>query len=278
MRAHQGHGYLRIGDVARVVGVSASVLRSWEALGLIQPHRTRSRYRLYTHRDLRLLKRAQFLRRVRGLNAPAILHLLKSRGLLRAARPDGRRSPGAARHTAARPLGAQLRSLRLGRGLSLARVAAAAQVSVGFLSAIERGQMSASVSTLRRLARFYDTNILAFFEASKASPHLVRPGERKRLEAVRGVRMELLAWGNTVMEPHLFCIAPGATSGESYAHEGEEFLYILRGKLEIALDEGQAYRLGAGDCFYFESATPHRWSNPGKTETRVLWVNTPPTF
>jgi quercetin dioxygenase-like cupin family protein len=89
--------------------------------------------------------------------------------------------------------------------------------------------------------------------------------------------MELLAWGNAVMEPHLFRIAPNAGSGDSYSHEGEEFLYVLRGEFRIALD-GESYLLKPGDSFYFESATPHTWSNPGKSETWVLWVNTPPTF
>ena len=90
----------------------------------------------------------------------------------------------------------------------------------------------------------------------------MRPDERKVLEAGAGVRMELLAWGNTVMEPHLFRIAPEAGSGESYTHEGEEFIYVLRGELEISC-EGEEYRLKPGDSFYFESATPHRWKNPG---------------
>jgi quercetin dioxygenase-like cupin family protein len=89
--------------------------------------------------------------------------------------------------------------------------------------------------------------------------------------------MELLAWGNTVMEPHLFRVAPEAGSGDSYTHDGEEFLYVLRGELMITLEK-QQYRLKAGDSFYFESATPHHWKNPGRAETWVLWVNTPPTF
>ena len=42
--------------------------------------------------------------------------------------------------------------------------------------------------------------------------------------------------------------------------------------------DGEEYRLKPGDSFYFESATPHRWKNPGRKETSVLWVNTPPTF
>jgi mannose-6-phosphate isomerase-like protein (cupin superfamily) len=36
--------------------------------------------------------------------------------------------------------------------------------------------------------------------------------------------------------------------------------------------------LRAGDSFYFGSHTQHRWLNPGKSETVILWINTPPTF
>lgn len=261
-----GQPYLKIGDVARMVGVSQSSIRSWERLGLTRPRRSESRYRLYTVEDVKLLKRALFLRKVRGLNAPAIAHMLKR---------EGRLSP--ASHGATVALGRRLRQLRLRRGFSLARVARAAGISVGFLSAIERLQMSASVSTLRRLARFYKTNILDFFDPTESNGPLVSPGRRKILETGRGVRMELLAWGDTVMEPHLFRIAPKAGSGESYAHEGEEFLYVLRGQLKISVRE-EEYRLKPGDSFYFESAMPHRWLNPGRSETWVLWVNTPPTF
>jgi len=266
MRSSGSEPYLKIGDVARQVGVSPSVIRSWESLGLTRPRRTESKYRLYTAEEVKLLKRARFLRKVRGLNAAAIVELLRREGK---ARPATNGNAGA--------IGAHLRALRARKKLSLAQVASSVGISVGFLSALERSQMSGSVGTLRKLARFYKTNILDFFDASEANRRHVRPAERKVLETGAGVRMELLAWGNTVMEPHLFRVAPDSESGDSYAHEGEEFLYILRGELEITLD-GQQYRLKAGDSFYFESATPHRWKNPGRSETQILWVNTPPTF
>jgi mannose-6-phosphate isomerase-like protein (cupin superfamily) len=153
--------------------------------------------------------------------------------------------------------------LRAKRRLSLAQVAQKVSISVGFLSALERSQMSGSVGTLRKLARFYKTNILDFFDATGPSSRQVRPGQRKVLEAGPGVQMELLAWGNTVMEPHLFRVAPKAGSGDSYTHEGEEFLYVLRGELVITLEK-EEYRLKAGDSFYFESATPHHWKNRGR--------------
>ena len=267
-RRTQAHGYLRISDVSRLVGISPTVLRLWENLGLVSPKRTRSKYRLYTQADIRILKRAQFLRRARKMNAPAIVHLMKTQGLLSNTSSAPRSSS----------VGTRLRRMRTKYGYSLVQVAREAGVSVGFLSAIEREQMSASVSTLRRLARFYQLNILALFNPSEANPGRVTPKDRKILSAGPGVQMELLAWGNTMMEPHLFRIAPSASSGESYAHEGEEFLYILRGDLEISLDNGESLRLGEGDSYYFESSNPHRWRNPGKRETLVLWVNTPPTF
>ncbi len=249
-----------------MVGVSPSVIRTWEGLGLTRPRRTASKYRLYSQDDVKLLKRARFLRRVRGLNAPAIVHTLKRDGLVH---------HSANQKTDA--VGAQLRQLRTTRGLSLTQVASAVGISVGFLSALERSSMSASVGTLRKLARFYKTNILEFFDPSQSSGRVVSAGKRKILTAGPGVRMELLAWGNTVMEPHLFHIGPGAGSGESYSHEGEEFLFVRRGQLLISVD-GEEYRLKAGDSFYFESTARHQWRNPGKTETSVLWINTPPTF
>lgn len=257
---------LRISEAARRVGISSSALRSWEALGLIVPRRTRSRYRMYSEADVRLLQRAIFLRRARGLNPAAIVHVLKRQGVV-SVPAESVLSPGQ-----------RFRRLRARRGLSLAQVARATGVSVGFLSALERGQMRASVATLRRIARFYKTNILSLFETAGENPRLVRPEQRKILETMAGVRMELLAWGNTAMEPHLFRIKPGGGSGESYTHEGEEFLHVLRGEFEIWLHSGEHYRLKPGDSLYFESSTPHRWKNPGRSEAWLLWINTPPTF
>src|SRR6476620_6098246 len=97
--------YLKIGDVARLVGISPTVIRMWESLGLARPQRTASRYRMYSQEDVRLLKRASFLRKVRGMNAPAIVQTLKRDGLAQPPR-DG----------SARAVGSRLRQLRLKKG------------------------------------------------------------------------------------------------------------------------------------------------------------------
>jgi len=127
---------LKIGDVARLVGVSPSAIRSWEKLGLTRPRRTASKYRLYTGADVKLLKRARFLRQVRGLNAPAIVQMLKQAGLVRPA------SNGAAN-----AIGIRLRQLRKNRKLSLARVAKAAGISRA--EVLRRGLRSYGAEQLR---------------------------------------------------------------------------------------------------------------------------------
>lgn len=244
------------------------MVRAWEKLGLTRPARTNSKYRLYSNDDLKTLRRAIYLRRVQGLNAPAIVRQLKQEGLM----PE---TPPAAPPEIA--MGPKFRKLRLQRGEPLSAVAKATGVSVGFLSNLERSHSEASVGVLRKLAQYYGLNILDFFTPIEGTTPLVRPKDRKILEGGPGVRMELLASGKITMEPHLFRVAPGAGSGDSYSHQGEEFLHLISGRLNITL-AGEEYELKSGDSFYFGSHIQHTWHNPGKTEAVVLWINTPPTF
>lgn len=68
--------YFNISEVARVVGVSPSTLRMWEKVGLIEPHRSDGKYRLFTLEDIKHLKRIKFLKSKKNLNASGVLHVL----------------------------------------------------------------------------------------------------------------------------------------------------------------------------------------------------------
>lgn len=268
-------GHFNISEVARLLGVSPSTLRLWERAGLVTPQRSDGKYRLFTPDDVKRLKRIKFLKSAKNLNVGGVKHVLAQEGA------NGVASPAApTAKTAASPasIGIKLRALRTARGLTLKDAAAAAGISAGFLSSLERSQVDASIATLQKLARAYDTNFLSFFDDSETPSKLVRPAERKILETQPGTFIELLALGHTMMESQLWRIAPGTSSGGSYHHEGEEFIYVLRGRFEVWLDETEHYVLRPGDSLYFSSAQAHRWLNPGKTEAALLWINTPPTF
>jgi len=258
---------LRIGAVARQLGISASMIRSWERLGLRREATEEGQHRLYEERDVELLCRAVYLRRVQGLNAPAIIVQLRREGLL----PGGEGEKQTLPRTQA--IGSHLRALRLARGESLATVAAAVDISTGFLSNLERSQTGVSVGIMHRLAHHYGTSLSEFYYQADSPGPMVPRDKRRLLANNDGVRMEELAWGNIVMEPHIFHVAPGKGSLEYYTHQGQEFLYLIKGQLSIMLDD-EEYKLGPGDSFYFESSIRHRWRNSGKSEAVVVWVNT----
>ncbi len=268
------NGFLTVGQTARILGVSASTLRLWENVGLIAPGRSRGRFRLYSPELLEVLKRIKYLRDVQHLNVHGIKRELAGDGRRKkAAMPGGRDN-----HDGAIEIGPRLRRLRARRGLSMSGVAAQAGISVGFLSAFERSEANASVATLQRLAAVYGTTLMTLFGGRPRKSRLVRPAERRRLKGVPGVRMEFLSTGARLLESMLFRVAPLAGSDGAYAHEGEEFIFMLSGTLEIWLDELQCHVLHEGDGFWFESTLAHRWFNPGHTEAVLVWINTPPTF
>ncbi len=259
----------RIGEAARRVGVSPSALRLWERQGLVRPQRAGSRYRIYTDGDLERLRSIRRLREVDRLNAPGIRRVLGGR-VRATADAESRRD------------GRPLRRIREQRGLSLREASERSGLSISFLSALERGVSGASVATLQRLTAAYGTTLHELFgaPADDASPRLVRAGERRALRLGNAdVRIEELARGSRQLEPQLFVLSPGATSDGAYAHEGEEFLYLLSGAVTVWVGDDERYVLDReGDALSFPSTLPHRWRNDASGESRLLWINTPPTF
>lgn len=253
----------RIGDAASRLQVSPSVLRLWERQGLVRPTRTGSGYRLYSDADLQQLSRVRQMRAVEKVNAPGIRRIL------------GEAGPPA---EAAVQRGPRLRELRHRAGLSLREASRLSGLSAGFISAIERGASGASVATLQRLTAACGATLQDLFgEAPRG--RLVRPQERPVLELGEGsVRMEQLAHPGGQLEPHLFVLSAGASSQGAYSHPGEEFIYVLEGSVRVWLGQDEVYDLEAEDSLTFASTLPHSWQNQATAETRLLWINTPPTF
>ena len=256
----------QIGIAARHAGVSTSALRQWEHQGLLTPFRSPSGYRLYSDADLARLRR---IRRMRAehLHSRGIRRLLSS-----ATTPASRVAPDS------RLDGPRLRSLRMARGLSLKAAAERAVLSTSFLSALERNATGASMASLRRLMRAYGITTLDLFRRRQPAARRVRPQDREVLSLGSEVRIEQLARSAVMLEPQLFVLGASATSEGAYDHEGEEFVYVLDGDITFWVGDHERYRLRAGDALTFPSDLSHRWRNGAGGETRLLWINTPPTF
>jgi excisionase family DNA binding protein len=254
---------LRVSEAAQLVGVSPSTLRAWESAGLVTPTR-QGRYRRFSPSDVKDLQRIAALR-AQGFSAAAIRTMLPKRG-------GGAGGGGS--------LGDKLRAARRRRGLSLREASSLAGLSVSHLSAIERGARNISLAGLQRLAVALGISVSDLFGSSSGSGRrLVHAGQRPVLDTGdRRVRVESLAVGAQLLEPHLYLVQPGGGSEGSYHHDGEEMVYVHQGEVEFWLNEVERHVVRAGDCLTFPSSLRHRWRNCGAGRLEMLWVNTPITF
>jgi DNA-binding transcriptional MerR regulator/mannose-6-phosphate isomerase-like protein (cupin superfamily) len=253
---------LRVSEAAQLVGVSPSTLRAWESSGLVTPSR-RGRYRRFSPSDVKVLQQIAALR-AQGFSPAAIRAMLPKRTAV-----EGAGS-----------LGQKLRAARRRRGLSLREASGLAGLSVSHLSAIERSTRNISLAGLQRLAVALGISVSDLFDSSpEPGRRLVLSGQRPVLDTGdRRVRVESLAVGAQLLEPHLYLVQPDGGSEGAYHHDGEEMVYVLRGEVEFWLNETQRHVVRAGDCLTFPSSLRHRWRNSGGEQLEMLWVNTPITF
>lgn len=179
-------------------------------------------------------------------------------------------------------VGKRVRDLRRARAMSLEAVAARTDLSIGFLSQIERGLSSPSLRVLATLADVLGVGIAGLFgakETAGAKPDVVVTRERQRAKLNlwrTGISKQLLSPAGSEGRLNLFLVhmEPGASTGdELYTHDGEEAGLVVSGKMKLTVD-AETWTLKQGDSFRFASRRPHRFSNPsGDAKAVVLWVN-----
>ncbi|MBF0252306.1 MAG: helix-turn-helix transcriptional regulator [Candidatus Omnitrophica bacterium] len=180
-------------------------------------------------------------------------------------------------------VGVNIKRLREEQGLTLRSLAQRLGLSASFLSQVESGKAAPSLSTLKSISTALATTIgnLIGEDQKIVSNPVVKVSERKHLGGIgNGVNLFLLTSRdpNKQMEPILFKLKEDAESGATtYKHFGQEFVLVLKGSIEITLND-MSYILQKGDSIYFNSSVPHAFKNTGKGEAEAVWVVTPPTF
>ncbi|BCH60908.1 XRE family transcriptional regulator [Agrobacterium vitis] len=163
-------------------------------------------------------------------------------------------------------IGHEVRTFRKKLGITVADLATATGMSVGMLSKIENGNISASLGTLQSLSKALGVPMTAFFKGYEEprSASFVKAGEGVHLER-RGTRAghhySLLGHieNNTsgvVVEPYLITLNTESDVFPTFQHEGMEFLYMLEG--EVVYRHGESlYRMQPGDSLFFDADAPH---------------------
>jgi transcriptional regulator with XRE-family HTH domain len=178
-------------------------------------------------------------------------------------------------------LGRKIKQARLSKGMWLRELADQTELSESLLSKLENDKAVPSLSSLHRIAAALDTNVSWFFTGDEPQGQIVtrkadRPVIRSRSE--RATTENIVPFGEGhLLQALIITVEPGGGSREDREHRGEEAGYIIDGEFELIVD-GKSYRLSPGDSFTFRSERPHAYRNPGKKQTKLIWVNTPPTL
>ena len=173
----------------------------------------------------------------------------------------------------------EIKRLRLEQGYTLKELSERTNLSVSFLSQVERGTSSLAITSLKKIADAFGVPITRFFESEQNHNYLLRTDERKtfRLEGSSAVYARLSGeFGGRSLEPLLVTLAPGEKQFRD-SHPGEEFYYVLQGAALFTVD-GMEYFMREGDTIHFPSHLPHSWENPLHEESSFLCVLTPVIF
>lgn len=175
-------------------------------------------------------------------------------------------------------IGSKIKQLRQQLNLSQSELADRCELTKGYISQLENDLTSPSIATLIDILSALGTNLADFFK--KEDDERIVFSENDFIE--KHDDGMLLKWiipnaQKNEMEPVLVELLPGASTADDFPHEGEEFGFVMEGKISISLGNAK-YTCKKGESFYYTANKPHSIKNIGKSTAKFIWVSTPPNF
>ena len=179
-------------------------------------------------------------------------------------------------------IGERIRSLRKAKGLSLVELSEQSGIAEETLYGIEGNLISPPLGNIVSLAKLFEISVGEFFGEGGDAPYcIVRSGARETVSRFNSTDGKSASYSyaslgykkkNRHMEPFLVTLTPTESKEiEPNQHIGEEFLFILEGKVEIRLLD-QTEILHPGDSIYYDSTMPHFVSCHGQETATMLAV------
>lgn len=174
----------------------------------------------------------------------------------------------------------KIREIRTQQEMTLKDLSEQTGLSVSFLSQVERGSSSLAITSLKKIADALGTPITGFFTEHSEQSYLVKKETQESFQ-LEGSNVDYVRLGGVfagrTLEPLLVTLPPASKRTVTFNHPGEEFYYVLSGKVIFNVNE-EELTVGPGDSLHFPSHLPHFWLNPWKEAAQILCVLTPVIF
>ncbi|MFJ1209784.1 helix-turn-helix domain-containing protein [Burkholderia pyrrocinia] len=177
-------------------------------------------------------------------------------------------------------LGNKIRALRQRLKLTLDETSTVAGISKPFLSQVERGRATPSITSLVRIAKALGVTMQYFIDTPTEARSVCRGNALQYFQfansASQFARLTNLVDGRK-LDAILVRMPAGQPPSEVTTHAGEEFVYVMRGQVALTLEDC-TFTLNEGDTAHYESTMPHAWHNTADEEAVIVWVGTPRLF
>ena len=183
-------------------------------------------------------------------------------------------------------IGSLIKDLRKKREMTLKDLSSSSNLSVGFLSQLERGMTSIAIDSLEIIAHSLGVELEFFFDFNKKddeTKQIVRSYDRDAIAITDKIIQHNLSpdMKSFNLYPRAIDIMPFTDTGfynlQLYSHVGEEFIFVLEGVLTLIIEE-EEYILYPGDSTTFDSTKPHNWKNETNCITKIICVHNPNPF
>lgn len=175
-------------------------------------------------------------------------------------------------------IGHKIKEFRLQRGLTQEDLASRCDLTKGYISQLENDISSPSIATLIDILNALGITPQRFFAEQKEEKIVFTKNDF--FESANGDGTNTWLVPNSQkneMEPIILILPENGSSDIRYPFEGEEFGYVLEGKIMITVGE-YSYKAKKGDSFYIIGDKEHKIVNISSGKSRVLWVTTPSNF
>src|SRR4030043_656696 len=176
-------------------------------------------------------------------------------------------------------IGERIKNWRQLSNLTQEELAERANLTKGFISQIEHDLTSIFLDSLIQILEGLDENTSDFFREASEEKIAYREKDRVAIEKEKIEKFELLVPGSTNrrLEPILLTLRKGEATPKGKPHEGEEFGFVLRGRVNLRFGR-EVLKLKKGECFYLSAEKEHWIHNSGSREAVILWISSPPSF
>lgn len=175
-------------------------------------------------------------------------------------------------------IGIKIKEMRLKKQLTQEELADRCELTKGYISQIENDLTSPSIATLKDILQVLGSSLSDFFSEDEEEPVVFHKEDYFEKESEGSVITWLVPTSQkNEMEPIMLRLKEGAATEKDLPHDGEEFGFVLRGRIMLVVGKKE-YSAVEGESFYYRANKTHYIVNTAESESVVLWLSCPPNF